>query len=99
MNKLDSFLSTHGSKVIIALLVLVYFKSCGIDSEVERIKKDQRALVAEVDSLQSQLNKTIITEEVMVDLIKTVPAWKTLRIEEISDKERISINALEEKDN
>jgi hypothetical protein len=98
MNKLDSFLSTHGSKVIIALLVLVYFKSCGIDSEVERIKKDQRALVAEVDSLQSQLNNTIITETKMVELIKTVPAWKTLRIEEISDKERISINALEEKE-
>jgi len=97
MNKLDGFLSTHGSKVIIALLVLVYFKSCGIDSEVERIKKDQRALVAEVDSLQSQLNNTIITETKMVELIKTVPAWKTLRIEEISDKERISINALEEK--
>ena len=33
----------------------------------------------------------------MIELIKTVPAWKTLRIEEISDKERISINALEEK--
>ena len=98
MNKLDKFLSTHGSKVIIVLLVLVYFKSCGVDSEVERIKKDQRALVAEVDSLQSQLNNTIITETKMIELIKTVPAWKTLRIEEISDKERISINALEEKE-
>jgi len=35
----------------------------------------------------------------MTKLIKEVPAWKTLRIEEISDKERISINALEEKEN
>ena len=99
MNKLDTFLSKHGMKLIIVLLVLTYFKSCGIDSETTRIKKDQRALVAEVDSLQSQLNNTIITEKVMIDLIKTVPAWKTLRIEEISDKERISINALEQKEN
>jgi hypothetical protein len=99
MNKLDTFLSNHGSKIIIALLVLTYFKSCGIDSETTRIKKDQRALVAEVDSLQSQLDKTVITKKVMIDLIKTVPAWKTLRIEEISDKERISINALEQKEN
>jgi|TARA_B110000977_G_scaffold121814_1_gene156656 hypothetical protein len=98
MNKLDTFLSKHGSKIIIALLVLTYFKSCGIDSDVEKVKKDQRALVAEVDSLQSQLNRTIITEDLMIDLIKTVPAWKTLRIEEISDKERISINALEQKE-
>jgi len=99
MNKLDTFLSKHGMKLIIVLLVLTYFKSCGIDSETTRIKKDQRALVAEVDSLQSQLNNTIITKKVMIDLIKTVPAWKTLRIEEISDKERISINALEQKEN
>ena len=85
-------------RVIIALLVLTYFKSCSIDSDVDKIKKDQRSLVAEVDSLQSQLNRTIITEDLMIKLIKEVPAWKTLRIEEISDKERISINALEEKE-
>ena len=99
MSKFNTFLADHGTKVIIALLVLTYFKSCSIDSDVDKIKKDQRALVAEVDSLQSQLKRTIITEDLMIKLIKEVPAWKTLRIEEISDKERISINALEEKDN
>ena len=75
MNKLDTFLSKHGSKIIIVLLVA--------------------HLYVEI----TQLNRIIITEEVMIDLIKTVPAWKTLRIEEISDKERISINALEQKEN
>ena len=80
--------------IIIALLILGYFKSCGVDSELERVKKDVRALTAEVDTLSSQ----IVNEEEMIYLIKTVPAWKTLRIEEISDKERISINALEEKE-
>jgi len=98
MSKFNTFLADHGTKVIIALLVLTYFKSCSIDSDVDKIKKDQRVLVAEVDSLQSQLKRTIITEDLMIKLIKEVPAWKTLRIEEISDKERISINALEEKD-
>ena len=95
MNKLDTFLSKHGSKIIIALLVLTYFKSCGIDSEVEKVKKELRQVEAEVDTLASQ----VINEAEMIKLIKEVPAWKTLRIEEISDKERISINALEEKDN
>ena len=98
MSKFNTFLADHGTKVIIVLLVLTYFKSCSIDSDVDKIKKDQRSLVAEVDSLQSQLNRTIITEDLMIKLIKEVPAWKTLRIEEISDKERISINALEEKE-
>ena len=82
-------------KIIIAIMLLTYFKSCSIDSEVERIKKEQRILTTEIDTLSSQ----IVNEAEMIKLIKEVPAWKTLRIEEISDKERISINALEEKDN
>ena len=94
MNKLDTFLSNHGTKIILALLVLTYFKSCGIDSELTKVKKELRATEAEIDTLSSQ----IVNEERMIFLIKTVPAWKTLRIEEISDKERISINALEEKE-
>lgn len=98
MNKLDTFLKNHGSKLIIVLLVLTYFKSCGVDSEVTRIKKDLRATEAEIDTLTTTLGGKIITEERMIQLIKEVPAWKTLRIEEISDKERISINALEQKE-
>jgi len=94
MNKFDKFLSAHGMKIVIALLILGYFKSCSIDSDVNRIKKDLRATEAEIDTLASQM---INTEE-MTKLIKEVPAWNTLRIEEISDKERISINALEQKE-
>ena len=95
MNKFNKFFADHGIKIIIVIMVLTYFKSCSIDSEVERIKKEQRILTKEIDTLSSQL----VNEKEMIYLIKTVPAWKTLRIEEISDKERISINALEEKDN
>jgi hypothetical protein len=98
MSKLDTFLGKHGSKIIIILLVLTYFKSCGIDSETNKVKKELVKIQAEVDTLSSSLNSRIIDEQRMVELIKTVPAWKTLRIEEISDKERISINALEEKE-
>ena len=95
MNKFNKFFADHGIKIIIVIMVLTYFKSCSIDSEVERIKKEQRILTTEIDTLSSQ----IVNEAEMIKLIKEVPAWKTLRIEEISDKERISINALEEKQN
>ena len=94
MSKFNKFFADHGIKIIIVIMILTYFKSCSIDSEVERIKKEQRILTNEIDTLSSQL----VNEEEMIYLIKTVPAWKTLRIEEISDKERISINALEEKE-
>jgi hypothetical protein len=100
MNKFNQFLKDHGSKVIITLLILIYFKSCGIDSEVERVKKDLRATeqrLTETNQEIDTLTAKVISEELMIELIKETPAWKTLRIEEISDKERISINALEEK--
>ena len=94
MNKFDQFFAKHGIKIVLVIVLLSYFKGCSIDSEVELIKKELRHVEAEVDTLSSQL----VNEEEMIYLIKTVPAWKTLRIEEISDKERISINALEEKE-
>jgi hypothetical protein len=43
MNKINQFFADHGSKVIAVLLVLVYFKSCSIDSEVTTLKKVTKA--------------------------------------------------------
>jgi hypothetical protein len=34
----------------------------------------------------------------MIDILETTVTWKSLRIEEISDKEKISINALQAKE-
>jgi hypothetical protein len=98
MNKLNQFLADHGVKVIIILLVLTYFKSCGISSDLDKVRKDYKNLSAEVDTLTSTIDEQTVNKEEMTRLIKETPAWKTLRIEEISDKEKISINALEEKE-
>ena len=40
MEKLNQFLAKHGMKVIIALLLLSYMKSCSIDSELTKVKKE-----------------------------------------------------------
>ena len=87
---------------IIGLLSLVTFlQTCGIKSNVRDVEYH---MVKQLDSLSSiyidnsiQIEDKVISETEMIKLIKTTPAWKTLRIEEISDKEKISINALEEK--
>lgn len=98
MDKINDFLAKHGMLITIALLLLVYMKGCSTNSDVERIKKEVRALDEKVVTLETTVLEEGLNVEEMTDLIKTVPAWKTLRIEEISDKERISINALEEKE-
>jgi hypothetical protein len=43
MNKINQFFKDHGSKVITVLLILVYFKSCSVSSEVNRLKKEAKA--------------------------------------------------------
>lgn len=67
--------------ILLVLLVFVLFRNCGTGSEVSRLKK-------QVDSINSKM----VTEQKMREIIKTTPNWKTLEIEELSDKEHIPIN-------
>jgi hypothetical protein len=43
MNKINQFFKEHGSKVITVLLILLYFKSCGVDRELDRLKKESKS--------------------------------------------------------
>lgn len=40
MNKINQFFKDHGSKVITVLLILLYLKSCGVDKDLNRLKKE-----------------------------------------------------------
>jgi len=53
MEKINLFFTKHGSKVITVLLILLYFKSCGVDNEVERLKKEAKANTEILKSLPS----------------------------------------------
>lgn len=51
MEKINQFFAKHGSKVIAILLVLVYFKSCSVDSEVTALKKAAKANTEIINTL------------------------------------------------
>ncbi len=95
--KIDELFKSNAVYVIYifcAMSMLSQCNSCSHNKENQRIRKEVVNLQSEIDSLTS----TVVDQAEMIDIIKETPAWKTLRIEEISDKERISINALEEKE-
>ena len=75
------FLEKYGQLMMIVLLVLVLFRSCGTGSEVTRVKK-------QLEDLQ----KNTISREQMIKIINETPAWKNLGIEELSDKNHVPIN-------
>jgi hypothetical protein len=39
MEKVNKFFEKHGTKVITILLILIYFKSCGVSGELNGVKK------------------------------------------------------------
>ena len=73
--------------ISMVLLVLIFFRSCGPGSDVNKLKKEVQVL-----------NEKVVSQDQMIKIVETTVAWKTLRIEEISDKEKISINALQAKE-
>lgn len=58
MNKINQFFKEHGSKVITVLLILLYLKSCGIDSELNRLKKEVKTTSIETLTLIKELPTT-----------------------------------------
>jgi ABC-type transport system involved in cytochrome bd biosynthesis fused ATPase/permease subunit len=59
MKKFNLFLAEHGIKILLVFMLLSYMKSCSIDSEVEKIKKDFRAQKEVIDALPNRTDLRI----------------------------------------
>ena len=75
MNKFEQFLQKHGIKVIIFLLVLTYMKSCSVNSEVTKVKKQLIALDSlankrdlEIEGLKAEKRMIQATDRKMLDV-------------------------------
>lgn len=70
------------------LCLFTFLKTCGTSSELKRMEKNIEGLNKKVDKLDS----ITIKQEQMVRIIKETPNWKTLEIEELSDKNKVPVN-------
>ena len=59
MNKINTFLTEHGTKLILVLLLLTYMKSCSINSDVEKLKKEFKTQSEVVNSLPTRTDVQI----------------------------------------
>ena len=99
MKNLLKFIDMWGIRILFPLVLIVFFKTCNTNNKIDNMEKNfndkiDNILVKKIESLPQES----LSKEDMIIIIKQTPAWKTLRLEEISDKERISINALEAED-
>ena len=73
---------------ILVLCLFTFLRTCGVASELTRIEKTIEGLNKKVH----QVDSTSIKQEQMVKIIKETPNWKTLEIEELSDKNKVPVN-------
>ena len=70
------------------LVFFVFFKSCGSSSKLKNIEKENKLLKTKVDSLTG----IVVTEAEMKQILENTVMWRTLEIEELSDKNKMPIN-------
>jgi uncharacterized protein Yka (UPF0111/DUF47 family) len=79
----------YSNIIILILLLLVFFRSCGVGSEVSRLNKKIISIENKIDTLE----KRSITEKVLNKNLQN-NMWDFLELEELSDKNKIPINQL-----
>jgi hypothetical protein len=72
----------------IVFIFLILLKSCGTSSKVQMIEKENKVLRYKVDSLTS----ITLTEDKLKKIMESTVLWRTLEIEELSDKNNMPIN-------
>ena len=98
MKKLLNFIDNWGTRLSFGLVLIIFLKTCTTNTKIEKVQKELEKKTVSIDStlikIESKIDSKIITEDKMIELIKEVPNWKTLELEELSDKNRIPINKL-----
>lgn len=94
MNKINKFFADHGSKVITVLLILLYLKSCGVNSELNRVKKEAKANTElinalptandlQIEGLKAEKRMIQATDRRMLDVQRQSDIEKEIKILEI----------------
>ena len=86
MNKVEQFLQKNGLKVVIFLLILTYMKSCGVDREVTKIKKQLTTLDSlatkkdlEIEGLKAEKRMIQATDRKMLDVQRQSEIYAELK--------------------
>ena len=83
---MKEFIKKNFTVIVLVIAVLSFFKSCGDSRELSKLGKRVQVL-----------EDSLMTKQDVQEVFETTVMWESLRIEEISDKEKISVNALKSK--
>jgi len=94
MKNIWNFINTKGNILVFFLVIVIFFKTCTTNTNIEKTEKRIDNKLIELDSVVEKINSKTITTNEMIDIVKETPFWKSLELEELSDKNRVPINQL-----
>lgn len=94
MEKVKKFVNGWGTVISFVLVILIFFKTCNTNNTIIKSEKKVNYKINKIDSLVNKINEENINRDEMIELIKETPFWKSLELEELSDKNKIPINQL-----
>ena len=71
MGKLNKFFEKNGIKIIIALMVVMYLRSCGVKTELKRVGKELNKTQIYVDSIMVEINKLPTKVDLEIEGLKS----------------------------
>lgn len=79
----------YSNLIIIVILMLLFFRTCGVGREISKLNKKIITIECKIDSLE----KNQITEKQLNKNLQN-NMWDFLELEELSDKNKVPINQL-----
>lgn len=71
MNKFNLFFEKHGIKVLTAIVLLTWLKSCSIDSELTLVKKELRAKEESIIGIKKSIEALPTSKDVQIEGLKS----------------------------
>ena len=94
MSKILKFIDEWGVRITFILVLIVFLKTCTTNNKIEKVEKIVTQKSTHIDSVLVNISEKTISKDELIDIVKNTPNWKTLELEELSDKNRIPINKL-----
>ncbi len=94
MKNILNFIDEWGMRIVVVLTIIIFLKTCTTNTKIDKVEKTLTTKIHKTDSIINTLPKNVLNKDGLVTIIKETPNWKTLELEELSDKNNIPINKL-----
>ena len=92
MDKIKSFVSEYGLMIALGLIIILFFRTCGMNRDADKIKKEIKTLKIDIEYIK----KNLATKKDIENQMETV-MLDFLIYEDELDKRKITLSQIKQK--